>query len=278
MIVISQNLVLSPAAESLSLNNPLFLYRNFVTAAGIVADTEEADYPASNLANPLTHSQAQWRAADATAQYVTFTISETDPADCLALAAHNLGSAEIAIRADVLVGGIWEEFVPEMMPADDAPLIFRVEEQSVAQFRIHLGAGNAPARIGYVALAPALIGQRRIFVGHSPITLARTTDVASGMSESSAFLGRVVLGEYNSTGIDLKNLTPDWYRENLDPFLRAARTSPFFFAWRPLDYPLEVGFCWLTNNPKPVNQRRRASASGQHHGLMSVQLQVNGIV
>ncbi len=267
MIVISSALVLSPVA-SLSLNNPLFGYRNFVTAAGIVADTQEIDHPASNLANPLTH--LEWRAADTTAQYLTFTIGEIDPVGYVGIARHNFGSAAIAAIIEAFIDGVWTEISPEQMPADDGPLIFRIEEQSVSQIRIGLSSGDVPARAAVVYIGPSLIAQRRLYVGHSPLKMARTTDVVSGMSEASDFLGRVVLGDYVGTGIDLKNLTPEWYREKFDPFVIAAKTSPFFFAWRPVDYPNEVGFCWLTNNPKPVNQR--------NNGMMSVQLQVNGIV
>ncbi|KRR16862.1 hypothetical protein [Bradyrhizobium retamae] len=270
MIVISPALVLSPAAASYSLNNPLFGYRNFVTADGIVADTEEDDYPASNLANPLTYPAAGWRAADTSAQYVTFTISEIDQVDYIGIAGHNFGSAAIALVLESFIAGVWTEIMPERMPADDSPLLYRFEAQSVSQIRIGLASGMAPARAAVVYIGPSLVHQRRIYVPHSPLKLSRTTDVVSGMSEASDFLGRIVLGEYVGTGIDLKNLTPDWYRANFDPFVVAAKTAPFFFAWRPLHYPNEVGFCWLTNNPKPVNQR--------NNGMMSVQLQVNGIV
>lgn len=270
MIVISSALVLSPPAAPLSLNNPMFGYRNFVTAAGIVADTEEDDHPASNLANPLTHSQAEWRAADTSAQYLTFLISEIEPIGYVGIAGHNFGSAEIASGIEAFIDGVWTAIAPEQMPADDSPLIFRVEDQSVSQIRIGLSSGTVPARAAVVYIGPALILQRRLYVGHAPLKMARTTDVVSGMSEASDFLGRIVMGDYVGTSIDLKNLTPAWYREKFDPFVIAAKTMPFFFAWRPVDYPNEVGFCWLTNNPKPVNQR--------NNGMMSVQLQVNGIV
>lgn len=269
MIVISSAIVLTPTpADPLSLNNPLFLYENEIS--GAVADTEEEDYPTSNLLNALTFSDAEWRAADSTTQYLTFTIGTVDEIDCVGIARHNFGSAAIAVRLEAFIAGSWTALLPEIMPADDAPLIFRFVSQAVTQLRLRLAAGTDPARAAVVYAGAAMVAQRRLYVGHSPLKMARTTDVVSGMSEASDFLGRVVLGEYTGTSIDLKNLTPEWYRQNFDPFIVAAKTAPFFFAWRPVDYPDEVGFCWLTNNPKPVNQR--------NNGMMSVQLQVNGIV
>lgn len=271
MIVISSAIVLTPTAEDpRTLNNPLFLYESVIPAGGVIADTEDDDYPASNLLNVLTFADAEWRAADTTAQYLTFTLDGVDPIDSLGIARHNFGSAAIAVTIEAYIGGVWTALLPERMPADDGPLLFYFESQSIAQIRIGLGSGDEPARAAVVYIGAALVGQRRLYVGHSPLKMARTTDVVSGMSEASDFLGRVVLGEFTGTAVDFKNLTPDWYRKSFDPFIVAAKTTPFFFAWRPQDYPDEVGFCWLTNNPKPVNQR--------NNGMMSVQLQVNGIV
>ncbi len=62
----------------------------------------------------------------------------------------------------------------------------------------------------------------------------------------------------------------DWYRETFDPLLQSARALPFFFAWRPQDYSDEVGYCWLTANARPVNQR--------NNGMMSITLPIAGIV
>jgi hypothetical protein len=276
-IVISDALVLSPVAASLSLNNPLILYRNFVTAAGVTATSAEDDYPVSNLANPLTFPDAGWRATSTAEQVLTFTITDIDGPDAAGIAAHNFGTAEIGVKVERYVDSAWETLF-DGMPASDAPLMWHFDKVSTAEMRITLASGNAPAQAAVVMIGPALVAQRRIWMSHTPITMGVTTTLVNGMSQAGDFLGTTVLGEYTSTTIDLKNLTPDWYREYFDPFVRAAKTLPFFFAWRPVDYPNEVGFCWLTGNPKPVNQRRRTSATGQDHGLMSVQLAVNGIV
>jgi hypothetical protein len=276
-IVISQALVISPVAASLSLNNPTILYRNFVTAAGITATSEEDDYPISNVANPLTFPDAQWRATSTAEQELVFTITDFEAINGFGIAGHNLGSAEIAITIEVFTASAWVE-VYDGIPANDAPLLFRSEEYSVSEVRFTLATGNEAARIAVVMIAPLLVVQRGIWLGHTPITMGTVTNYVNGMSQAGDFLGRTVLGEHNATSIDLKNLTPDWYRTYFDPFVRSAKTLPFFFAWRPVDYPTEVGFCWLTNNPKPVNQRKRNSASGLNHGLLSVQLAVNGIV
>jgi hypothetical protein len=59
-------------------------------------------------------------------------------------------------------------------------------------------------------------------------------------------------------------------RSYFSPFAVQARSRPFFFAWRPQSYPLEVGFVWLTSMPIPVNDKS--------NGFMKVNLALRGIV
>ena len=66
------------------------------------------------------------------------------------------------------------------------------------------------------------------------------------------------------------HLTPSWYRTNMVPFVEAGRETPFFFAWRPSSYPLEVGYAWLLNDPQMSNQLP--------NGMVQVELAMGGIV
>jgi hypothetical protein len=92
----------------------------------------------------------------------------------------------------------------------------------------------------------------------------------NGQSESGSFLGRIVTGASNQNAVALSNLTPLWYRQYFVPFVFQARKLPFFYAWRPYTYPLEVGFVWLTAMPTPTNDL--------NNGMMKVNLSLRGIV
>jgi hypothetical protein len=94
--------------------------------------------------------------------------------------------------------------------------------------------------------------------------------ITNARSESGNFLGRIVINEMTETSVSMQNLTPDWYRSQLDPFIRASKETPFFFAWRPGDYPNEVGYAWITDDPQPSNQRS--------NGMMQIDFQMRGIV
>lgn len=248
MIVISLNYVLSVIPE-IDPDLPALGYRNVVTPSTIVADTQDVNFPASNLANPATN--LEWRAADDSEQYLTVTISDPEDIDYVGIARHNFGSAEIAVSIEEFVGGDWQELVEDIMPADDSPLMFRFVPHSCAQIRIRMREGIAPPRAAVVYVGKLLDLERRIWVGHTPLPHARKLNLVSGISESGNFLGSILLGESRSTTVSLSLLSPEWRRANLEPFIK-TRPAPFFFAWRPQSYPREVGYCWITNDPMPV--------------------------
>lgn len=251
MLVISGRLILQPVTPA-ETDLPLIGWRNLVTATSITADSEQDNYPASNLANPATHPQAEWRSETTDEQYLTMLIDTGDDIDYVAIARHNFGTAEIPVSIEVIDDGEWVEIVGEIMPADDSPLLFRFPAGSQSQVRIRLQEGIAAPRAAVVYLGKLLVMERKVYVGHTPMPHARKSNVVNGRSETGEFLGRIVLGEWRETTVPLSLITPEWYRANMDAFLKVAKETPFFFAWRPDTYPREVGFGWLTDDPVPA--------------------------
>lgn len=272
MIVISKNLVLSEP-EQFGLNNPLIGYENLVTMINVEATSSEDNYPATNLANPATY--AMWKATSAVAQDLDFTID----AECeyVGIARHNLGTQHIGVT----IYGATETdsdgnpdfddtpLVEEQMPSNDAPLMFRFTRQSLLAVRVHLAAGDGAPQIAVVYVGNLLTLQRRIYVGHTPITMGRQNRYQTSGSESGQYVGSILIAESRATSISMKNLTPDWYRTYFEPFLSTQKRTPFFFAWRPQDYPDEVGYVWMTTDPRPLN--------ALSNGMMAVDMAVEGI-
>jgi hypothetical protein len=265
-LVISDNLVLS-AIES-GANRPLIGWRNIVTASNIAADTADSNNPASNLANPATF--LGWEANDTTAQYLTITPGSADDIDYVGIATHNLSTAQIAVSIEGDDGSGYAELVAPVIPANDGPLLFRFTAQSLSGLRVKLASGDAAASIAVVYAGKLLVLSRKLYQGFTPIPFGRTSKVTNGRSESGQFLGRIVTGRSVASKVPLSLLDPDWYRANLDPFLDAGKDLPFFFAWRPDDYPAEVGYCWLTNDPQPQAE--------SPHSLYAVTLEMAGVV
>lgn len=270
MIVISSSLVLA-APATYEANNPVIGWHNLVTAANVTSDTEAAGYPITNVANPITAPQAGWRAAAIGDEIVAAQVDTVEPIDYVGIARHNFGSAAIPVTVEGSTnsGADWSELVEETLLPNDAPAVFRFTPQALTNVRLLLGTGTAAAEMAVLYTGLLLTLQRRIYVGHTPMPYGRSAKIVNGRSEGGDFLGRIVISEQVATAVDLANITPSWYRAYLDPFIRVSKETPFFFAWRPGDYPLEVGFGWMTNEPQPVNQRA--------NGMMQIQMQMTGI-
>jgi hypothetical protein len=273
------NLVLGGSTEDFGANNPLIGYDNVAGEGALSATSSEASYPVSNLLNPATH--LQWRSALAGPQYVILEFADDflGEVDYVGIAGHNFGVTNGAI--EVSIEGItsltnspsdWFELTAGVLLPNDSPALFRFEKQSLAAIRVRMQAsptGIAP-RMAVMYVGELLVLQRRIYVGHTPINYGRSARITNGRSESGHFLGRIVLSEKTTSGVQIRHITADWYRTYLDPFIEASKETPFFFAWRPEDYPLEVGYVWMTNEPQPQNQLS--------NGMMQIDLQFTGIV
>ena len=260
-VYISQALALTLAATTDN-DAGIIGYDNLLTITNVAATSEAVNYPATNLANPSTASF--WRSAVTTTQYVT--VNATGTADYVGLARHNLTAATVSVEA--YDGSTWNEIFAEQVLGSNAPAMLRFTSTAASGFRLKIQNATAAPEIAILYVGELLELQRRIYVGHTPITYGRQTTVQSGQSESGNYLGRVILQERLSTSVQLENLTPNWYRETMEPFVIAAKSQPFFYSWRPTTYPEEVGFCWLTNDAVPVNQRA--------NGMMSIGLDMGG--
>lgn len=276
-IVISDNVTLSEDEENagVNANNPRIGYHNIITSTNISSDEADASYPLFNLTNPATY--LRWRGESDGEQSIVINLGSSETVNYFGLAAHNLGSigATIVLQKSEFVGSpateTWTDISTERMLANDNAFVEEFENVTANKYRLLITPqnGSDPPEIGILYVGRILRMQRRIYVGHQPITLSRRTIVSSGRSESGQFLGRVRRSQYLETTANFRHLTPTWVRNYFEPFMQSAETVPFFWAGRPGDYPDEVAFCWLTEDPKPTNQLA--------NGFMSVDISIQGV-
>lgn len=272
-VVISSSLVLSSVpTDGANANNPIVGWQNLATVANLSADTETIADPAANLANPSTY--LRWIAANASAQHITVAHNAVDAIDYVGIAGHNFGSGQIPVSIEGDDGGGFDELVAPIMPADDGPLMFRFSPVSLEAVRVRLQAGLVPPTAAVVYVGRLLVLPRRIYVGHSPLKFSETDNTVTGLSETGQFLGRLILGSHVEGAIQQSNVEPDTYRSTsvavgIEPWRKAAKRRPFFFAWRPGDYPAEAAYCWTAGTMRPANQLP--------NGMMQFSLQVQGI-
>ena len=268
MIVISSSLVLSES--DVTLDHPIVGWDNRLTTANIAATASHADYPVTNLANPATH--LPWKGTGTGTQYLTHTTGGADPYDFVGIAKHNWGDAEISVSIEGDDGGGYDELVSAVVPGDNAPLLFRFSEVSLAGLRIKLAGASAVPSAAVVFMGKLLVLPRKIWQDHTPIVFGRKQKVISGRSESGNFLGGISTTSWNEGRIKTSLIEPADYREDIDAWMQAAvfGQQTFFFGWRPQTYPNDIGYCWATNDAQPRN------STG--HGLTEFDMQIAGIV
>ena len=88
-------------------------YDNAVTISNVSADSEQASYPVTNLANPATNSL--WKSNSTSAQYVTIDVDAVQNCDYIGIAGHNFGTAQcdVEIQGQTVDGGAWSTIVPD---------------------------------------------------------------------------------------------------------------------------------------------------------------------
>jgi hypothetical protein len=233
---------------------PLIGYNNIVTAANISTTTATADFPASNLANSATH--LKWQGDVNTGdEYITIAGGGSS-INYIAIAKHNFNTVNTFLSVEVSdtnSPGTWTPVISPQAVTDTHPIIFRFPA-ATTQVRVRIQQAQEILPEAAVVYAGTLLVMQRsikVDVDHVPITYGRRTDVVSGMSETGNFLGRIVIGEYRQSKADFSWFTPEFYRSSIDPFLIAAQSNPFFWAWSPSEYPLETGYAWLTADAEP---------------------------
>lgn len=244
------------ASADVSLRNSRIGYHTYTreAAAVVSASSETDDGPKDAPQRPDTAEF--WLASSDPATW-TLDIGSQQPVDYVGIAGHELGSNNALVAVHVSTDGVaWQSFSSDLMPSDDSPIMF-LDEQVICRYvRLTFTSGvspSTPSRIAVIYVGVALAMQRTIYGGHRPLSLSRNTVLHRSMSQGGQFLGQGIRRMGVGTSVAFRHLTPSWYRSSFDPFVKAARRFPYFFAWRPLSYPREVGFVWTGKDISPQN-------------------------
>jgi len=272
-LVVSGNLALGTSTTALPLTHPRIGYENLLRGSDctISTSTADIDHEGESVITGLTYDY--WTPT-ALPGVIAFEFTEAKDVDYCGIAAHTLSSTgnsvELqyydALAADWVSLGTVQ---PQPTYGNDV-IMFLFDEVSSNIWRLIVSGGTENPALGVVYLGKTLEIERRIYGGHTPITLSKKTTIKPNKSEGGQWLGRSIVREGAGTDIALKNLTAAWVREYFQPFMEEARSYPFFWAWRPGDYPEEIGYVWTNSDIVPSNQ-------GQAD-LMQVSFSVDGYI
>lgn len=232
-----------------------------LTASSTATASGTTTYDAANAFDGLTYDY--WKPAAGGQQHLKIALTSSQPVDYMALAAHDLGSRACVVQ---LQGSLDDSTYVNLLPegsftaADDDPIVRLFPEKAYRYFKLLLTPGNGLEQVGIFMLGRSTPLQRGIHNGHRPAPYSREIQFATNQSEGGQFLGRSVQRYANDTEIALSKITGSWYREKLEPALRAMETRPFAFVWDRWRRPDEAFFGYMTERPKPVNEQTQFMA------------------
>lgn len=225
-------------------NHARILYASALTGAAVATTGGTG---AANVLNAATYSRWSFTGS----QSITITMPANQMIDAVGLGAHSFGSASVRVYYSATDAGL---LVPIGGPQSGADaMLFLLNSPVSAKRIIIVVAATGPQVLGVVYAGVALQMQRPIYRGHSPATMARITEYMSNESEGGQWLGRNVIRQGLNVDLSWSHLSANWVRQYFDPFIKSARTKPFFVAWNPQEFPREVAYAWTSADIKPTN-------------------------
>jgi hypothetical protein len=141
-------------------------------------------------------------------------------------------------------------------PADNRVVFKLFTTTAAAIWRLRITGLTEPAKIGVLSVGSRLELERGNPAGYIPPPFALEDTIYNSESQSGQFLGRSIERSGIVGEISLKDMSETWARANMPAFIEHARTTPWFFAWSPLEHPEDVAFCWTLATPKMSYSRR----------------------
>lgn len=241
--------------EAVSLENARIGWQNLaradtVTASNVTVSSELEGAPRDA---PLRPDTAEYWQASALPATWKVDLGRQCEIDYVGIAAHSLGSDRCSVLAETSPDdSVYTEMADDKMPADDAPIFILATQRTARYLRITLNGSGSVAKMGVVYVGKVLAMQRAIAGGYKPITMSRETVLYQALSRGGQFLGQ----SFRRNGVrgtaSFRYLDADWVRANFDPFIRAARQYPYFFAWNQASFPDEVAYVWTPDDITPA--------------------------
>jgi hypothetical protein len=258
MIVLSSAL----QASSRTLRHPRICYESRtlgLSASAVTVSSESAGGPKDAPLRPDTAEYWEPLTLPATWEVDLGSLGNVD---YVGIGAHTLGSSGCSVVAEVSDGTVgspssdkvWST-VESAAPVDDFPILLMDVPTSSRHMRLTVVAGS-PAfipRIGVIFVGQSLEFEAGVGIagGFAPPNLSRKTDLHASLSNSGQFLGQGFKRKGVTADVSVAGMTPEWYRSTFDPFVKHARSYPYFFAWNPLDFDDDVVFGWTSRDIVP---------------------------
>jgi hypothetical protein len=240
-------------------------HQTYTRTGTATASSAQVDFPADAPLNELTYEF--WRPNLLPATW-TLDAGSSVSANYFGIAAHTLGASGNTVTIQGSNDNITYTDIDSITPSDNSPIMFLFASASYRYWRISISSGTFPS-IGVIYVGTVLEMLRPCYGGLTPISLSRDSVIRPNRSEGGQWLGRSVIRSGSSMKVGYANLENNWVRTTFKDFIEDAVLYPFFFAWRPDNYPEDVGYVWVGDDIKPSNMGRNS--------LMQVSFDMSGL-
>lgn len=249
---------------AIPLNHSRIGHQTYTRTGTATASTAQTGFPASAPLNSLTYEF--WRPSAMPATW-TLNAGSSVSVNYIGIAAHTLGSSNCDVLIQSSNDNLTWTTIDSISPDNDSPIMFLFQGISAQYFRLNITGSIFSIGVIYVGSTLDMI--RPCYGGLTPISLSRDTVIRPTRSEGGQWLGRTVIRSGSSMKIGYTNLDNNWVRTSFRNFINDAVTYPFFFAWRPDNYPEDIGYVWVSDDIKPANMGRNS--------LMQVSFDMQGL-
>lgn len=245
-------------------------------ATAITVSSEDEEGPRDAPLRPSTEEFWMPTSLPATWQ---FELGSARDVNYFGLLGYNLDGIQILVETtDGSVAGspsarTFETFASDLIAGDDSPIMLLDASRSIVAGRVTFSAASTPSEMPKLVSLYAgevLECYRGCYGGVSPMNMNRNTVLYGGWSQTGQLLHQAFRSHGQRGSLALQNLPPSWVRSEFDPFILHARSMPFFFAWRPSTYPLEVAYARATSDIVPSNMSKT-------RGFMAVSFSMVGL-
>lgn len=228
---------------------PMVLWDNVLARGTLTTDSQTVpDGLAAYAVNGLTWDF--WVPSTYPAR-LTVTLPAPETVDCIAIAAHTLGStgAGLTLVRSNDGGATWFDIV-RLDPPDDAPAMAIIAPRTGNAWRLRIDTPTPSAPV----LGVVMVGRRTVFPAellapYVPLADGQRIEADSAMSVEGQFLDPFVSVMGAETTVQLSPVERAWADANLPPFRNHYdRARPFFWAGAPTMLPEDVAY--VRRNPR----------------------------
>lgn len=229
---------------------PLWGLHNVLRAATIDSDDALGSFPAAQMVDGRTATQAGFAAATGV---VVFDLGSAMDVDFVGLAKHTLAtqSATLVVEYSATgTSGPWTSFLSEA-PANDGPHLWEVSSVSAQYWRVSITGHAGNVYVGDVTLGEVLALPAGMPVSFTSPRYAKPGKMRVNRSRNADLVGLSFEPGPKSIEITMQFVDTSWFDNNWQTILDGLTTGPGYFVWNSDTRATEVMFCWASEGDLP---------------------------